>query len=83
MALMYRPGLAVDTCLHLLYLVTPYEMADSAQFPADLYHQVGFPLRLLSVFRILLSLSKYSKKNLDSYDSYCFVTSFGLCIFEK
>jgi hypothetical protein len=33
----------VDTCLHLLYLVTPYEMADSAQFAADLYHQVSFP----------------------------------------
>jgi hypothetical protein len=53
MALMYiyRPGLAVDTCLHLLYLVTPYEMADSAQFPADLYHQVSFPSQLwYSVF---------------------------------
>ncbi len=31
-------------------------------------------------FRILLSLSKNSKKNLDSY---CFVTSFGLFLFEK
>jgi hypothetical protein len=30
--------------------------------------------------RILLSASKNSKKNLDSY---CFVTSFGLFIFEK
>jgi hypothetical protein len=30
--------------------------------------------------RILLSLSKYSKKNLDFY---CFVTSFWLFIFEK
>ena len=29
---------------------------------------------------ILLSSSKISKKNLDSY---CFVTSFGLFIFEK
>jgi hypothetical protein len=29
---------------------------------------------------ILLSSSKNSKKNLDSY---CFVTSFGLFIFEK
>jgi hypothetical protein len=30
--------------------------------------------------RILLSSNKNSKKNLDSY---CFVTSFGLSIFEK
>jgi hypothetical protein len=30
--------------------------------------------------RILLSPSKNRKKNLDSY---CFVTSFGLFIFEK
>jgi hypothetical protein len=29
---------------------------------------------------IILSASKNSKKNLDSY---CFVTSFGLFIFEK
>jgi hypothetical protein len=35
-----RPGLAVDTCLHLLYLVTPYDMADTARFAADLYNQV-------------------------------------------
>jgi hypothetical protein len=33
-----------------------------------------------SRIRILLSSSKNSKKNLDSY---CFVTSFGLFIFEK
>jgi hypothetical protein len=56
MALMYRPGLAVDTCLHLLYLVTPYEMADSAQFPADLYYQVSFPLQLWSVFWIRIRI---------------------------
>jgi hypothetical protein len=39
---LFRPGLAVDTCLHLLYLVTPYDMADTVQYTAGLYHQVFF-----------------------------------------
>ncbi len=38
------------------------------------------PIRIQNWIRILLSSSKNSKKNLDSY---CFVTFFGQFIFEK
>jgi hypothetical protein len=38
------------------------------------------PLVRVWIRIILLSSSKNSKKNLDSY---CFVTSFGLFVFEK
>merc|ERR1712142_1264809 len=39
-----RPRLAVDTCLHLLFLVTPYDMADTMQFSTSIYHKVYFGL---------------------------------------
>jgi hypothetical protein len=42
--------------------------------------QIPDPHQSILWIRILLSSSKNSKKNLDSY---CFVTSFGLFIFEN
>ena len=36
-----RPCLAVDTCLHLLYLITPYDMSNSDRclYTASNYHR--------------------------------------------
>jgi len=39
-----RPRLAVDTCLHLLFLVTPYDLADSINYSTSVYHKVYFSL---------------------------------------
>ena len=35
-----QPRLAVDTCLHILYLLTPYELIDTIFYTASAYHRV-------------------------------------------
>ena len=39
-----RPGLAVDTSLHLLYLVTPYDIAERSVYTASAYHNIYMEL---------------------------------------
>jgi len=41
---MARPGLAVDTSLHLLYLVTPYDVAERTVYTASVYHNIYMEL---------------------------------------
>lgn len=57
-----RPHLAVDTCLHLLYLVTPYELTESIYYTASAYHKV----KLLSDFNIKHSLKEQINSVLPS-----------------
>jgi len=39
-----RAGLAVDTSLHLLYLITPYEIAEKSIYSASIYHNIYMEL---------------------------------------
>jgi len=39
-----RAGLAVDTSLHLLYLITPYEIAEKSIYSASSYHNIYMEL---------------------------------------
>jgi len=39
-----RPGLAVDTSLHLLYLITPYDIAQRSVYTAAIYHNIYMEL---------------------------------------
>ena len=40
-----RPNLAVDTTLHLLYLVTPYDLAEQITYDAATFHHIYQKLR--------------------------------------
>lgn len=39
-----RPHLAVDTSLHILYLITPYELSQSIYYSPSIYYKIYFEL---------------------------------------
>jgi len=40
-----RPGLAVDTSLHLLFLITPYDLADQVYYDPSAFHHIFLALK--------------------------------------